>query len=105
MARTTEGALERFLRYVKVNTQSSDEHCDQVPSSDAQFELARMLVDELHTMGVTDASVDEHAYVLAHIPNPASASSRTSIPPRSHRATASSRTSSITTAACSLAGR
>lgn len=68
MADSTEGALERFLRYVQVNTQSADEHCDQVPSSDVQFDLARMLVDELKALGVEDATVDEHAYVLAHIP-------------------------------------
>ena len=60
--------LQRFLRYVQVNTQSSDEHCDQVPSSDVQFDLANLLVEELHDLGVADAAVDKHAYVIAHIP-------------------------------------
>ncbi len=60
--------LQRFLRYVQVNTQSSDEHCDQVPSSAVQFDLANLLADELRALGAQDVSVDEHAYVCAHIP-------------------------------------
>ncbi len=65
---TTPDVLERFLRYVQVNTQSSDAHCDQVPSSSVQFDLAHLLVEELKTLGATDATVDEHCYVTAHIP-------------------------------------
>ena len=60
--------LERFLRYVKVNTQSSDADCDRVPSSDCQFDLANLLADELHALGALDVEVSEHAYVTAHIP-------------------------------------
>lgn len=60
--------LERFLRYVQVDTQSADEHCDQVPSTDIQFDLARLLADELREMGARDVTVTEHAYVTALIP-------------------------------------
>lgn len=60
--------LERFLRYVKVDTQSSDEHCDEVPSSAIQFDLANLLADELRDLGAQDVSVSDHAYVTAHIP-------------------------------------
>ena len=60
--------LERFWRYVQVPTQSSDEHCDQVPSSDIQFDLARLLADELRELGAQNVQVTDHAYVCAHIP-------------------------------------
>ncbi len=65
--------LERFLRYVQVNTESSDEHCDQVPSTACQFDLARMLADELRELGAQDVQVSEHAYVTARIPASAGA--------------------------------
>lgn len=65
--------LERFLRYVQVDTQSSDEHADQTPSSEIQFDLARLLADELRELGAEDVDVSEHAYVCAHIPASAGA--------------------------------
>ncbi len=60
--------LERFLRYVQVDTQSADEHCDQVPSTAIQFDLANMLADELRDLGARDVTVTENAYVTAWIP-------------------------------------
>lgn len=60
--------LERFLRYVQVDTQSADEHCDRVPSTDIQLDLARMLADELGELGARDVNVSDHAYVTAWIP-------------------------------------
>ncbi|MCF2621766.1 peptidase T [Collinsella tanakaei] len=60
--------LSRFLRYVAVNTESSDEHSDHVPSTPCQFDLANLLADELRAMGAHDVEVSEHAYVTAHIP-------------------------------------
>lgn len=65
---TTSDVLERFLRYVQVNTESSDAACDQTPSTPGQFDLAHMLADELKALGVEDAQVDEHAYVIGHVP-------------------------------------
>jgi tripeptide aminopeptidase len=56
--------LDRFLRYVRVDTQSAREH-DGTPSTPGQLELGRMLVDELHELGLDDASIDEHGYVMA----------------------------------------
>ena len=58
---------ERFLRYVQVET-TSDESNPSCPSSEGQWTLARMLVDELQAMGVQDARVDEHCYVYGTIP-------------------------------------
>ncbi len=64
-----ETALDRFLRYVKINTQSNEANLEQTPSSPGQFELANLLVKELKELGLNDAEVDEHCYVMATIPS------------------------------------
>jgi tripeptide aminopeptidase len=60
-------ALERFLRYVIVDTRS-DERASTFPSTPGQLTLLRQLVDELKALGIDDASMDEHGYVMATIP-------------------------------------
>lgn len=65
--------LDRFLRYVQVDTQSADEHCDRVPSTAIQFDLAQLLADELRALDARDVVVSEHAYVTAWIPASAGA--------------------------------
>ena len=61
--------LERFLRYVKIHTTSdSNTPEDKKPSTDRQFDLARLLADEIREIGVDDVSIDEHACVFARIP-------------------------------------
>ena len=60
-------AYERFLNYVPVWT-TSDETSDTVPSADRELVLARMLVEELKGLGITDARVDDKGYVYGHIP-------------------------------------
>ena len=62
-----ESALERFLRYARIDTQSK-EGCDQVPSTEKQLVLANLLRSELAAMGASDARVDAHGYVLASVP-------------------------------------
>ena len=59
--------LDRLMRYVQVDTTSSDANSDRVPSTEQQFDLARMLADELDALGIS-AHVDEHAYVTAVVP-------------------------------------
>lgn len=60
--------LERFLRYVKVDTGSDEKAEDRFPSTDKQFDLARVLLGELKEMGV-DAELDEtYGYIYASIP-------------------------------------
>ncbi len=59
---------ERFLRYVKIDTQS-DPASNTQPSSEKQKDLSRLLVEELKTIGITDAHLDEHGYVYATIPS------------------------------------
>ena len=60
--------LERFCRYVRIDTTSSDEHSDLVPSSTCQFDLARLLAAELEELGAEGVQVTENAYVLASLP-------------------------------------
>ncbi|MCO6491214.1 MAG: peptidase T [Phaeodactylibacter sp.] len=59
--------LERFLRYVQIDTQS-DASSKTVPSTEKQKNLGRVLVEELHEMGIEDAHLDEYGYVYATIP-------------------------------------
>jgi tripeptide aminopeptidase len=61
--------LERFQRYVRVDTQSQRDR-NGSPSTPGQLDLARMLVDELHVAGLTDAALDQHGYVFATLPGP-----------------------------------
>ncbi len=59
--------LERFLRYVRIDTQASRDRT-QSPSTPGQLDLARLLVDELNAAGVSDVSLDENGYVFATLP-------------------------------------
>lgn len=59
--------IERLTRYVQVGTQSNPES-DACPSTPGQLELGRMLVDELHAIGLTDAAMDANGYVMATLP-------------------------------------
>lgn len=58
---------ERFLRYVKTDTQS-DYFSTSVPSTSKQFVLAKMLAEELTNMGLSQVSLDEHGYLMATLP-------------------------------------
>ena len=60
-------AYERLLKYVKVHT-TSDPASGTHPSTLRQFDLAKILVEELKELGLTDAHVDEHCYVYATLP-------------------------------------
>ena len=62
-----EKILDRFLRYVAVDTQS-DENSESQPSTPKQLNLLSMLRDELAAMGV-EATLDEYGYVMASIPS------------------------------------
>lgn len=56
--------LDRFLRYVKIDTQS-DPFSETCPSTEKQKDLGRLLVAELKELGLSDAHIDEHGYVYA----------------------------------------
>lgn len=59
---------ERFMRYVRIDTQS-DPHSSSQPSTEKQKNLSRLLVQELREMGIDDAELDEWGYVYATIPS------------------------------------
>jgi tripeptide aminopeptidase len=59
--------LERFSRYVRVATQSSRDRA-QCPSTPGQLDLSRLLVEELHALGLEDAALDDNGYVMATLP-------------------------------------
>jgi tripeptide aminopeptidase len=60
--------LDRFLRYVVIDTQSDPESKSN-PSTEKQKDLGKLLVQELHAMGIDDAALDEFGYVYATIPS------------------------------------
>ncbi|MCW2974907.1 MAG: pepT [Actinomycetia bacterium] len=66
-AQLAEDAAERFLRYVRIDTQS-DEDSDSYPSTAKQLDLLRLLLGELQELGLADAAIDEHGYVTATLP-------------------------------------
>jgi len=62
-----ETVLDRFLRYVAIDTQSS-EGSDTYPSTEKQLDLLRLLADELRQLGVSDVTLDSWGYVMATLP-------------------------------------
>jgi tripeptide aminopeptidase len=59
--------LDRFLRYVRIDTRS-DERSQTCPSTPGQLALMHLLAGELQAIGLTDAAVDEHGYLMATVP-------------------------------------
>src|SRR3954453_18439030 len=68
MAKFSHSVTERFLRYVKIDTQSSHTSTTY-PSTEKQKDLGRLLVKELRQIGMTDAHLDEFGYVYATVPS------------------------------------
>ena len=60
--------LDRFLRYVKIDTQSREDVSDRFPSTETQKDLSRLLKEELRDLGLTDAEMDDYGYVMATCP-------------------------------------
>jgi tripeptide aminopeptidase len=63
----TESALARFMRYAAIDTQSANDIVT-VPSTPTQWDLARLLVDELNHLGVHDVSLSDSCVVYGRIP-------------------------------------
>lgn len=62
-----ENILDRFLRYISIDTQS-DENSESQPSTEKQLNLLKLLCDELNAMGV-EATLDKYGYVMGAIPS------------------------------------
>lgn len=60
-------AYERLLNYVKIHT-TSDENSTTVPTTARQFDLAKVLVEEMKEMGIADARMESNSYVYGTIP-------------------------------------
>ncbi|HAE23653.1 MAG TPA: peptidase T [Spirochaetaceae bacterium] len=68
LARPHTGELiERLVRYAQIES-TSDRHNQDIPSTPSQWDLARLLVDELKGLGIQDVSIDDHCYVIAKLP-------------------------------------
>jgi tripeptide aminopeptidase len=62
-----ETVLDKFLRYVKIDTQSSEES-ETYPSTPKQLDLLRLLEGELRALGLADVRMDKYGYVMATLP-------------------------------------
>ncbi len=60
--------VDRFIKYCKVASQSNPLTADKVPSTQCQFDMARVIVEDLKELGAEDIRLDDHAYVTAHWP-------------------------------------
>ena len=60
--------VDRFIKYCKVASQSNPLTADTVPSTKCQFDMARVIVEDLEELGAEDVRMDDHAYVTAHWP-------------------------------------
>jgi len=111
-----ESVLDRFLRYVQIDTQSA-EGAEGFPSTPGQWDLLRLLREELRALGLSEVELDEKGYVTATLPAnlpPAcptrsacrsSASWPTSTPRRRSRAAACVRSSTATTRGATFPSR
>ncbi|MEI6092249.1 MAG: peptidase T [bacterium] len=61
-----EYLLDAFIRYVKVNT-TSKEITDTIPTTKGQFELGKIIVQDLKKLGITDIEHDKNGYVVARV--------------------------------------
>ena len=62
-----EEIIERFTRYVKIDTQSKEES-NTTPSTPGQFDLIHVLIKELEEIGMEDVEADENGYLMATLP-------------------------------------
>jgi tripeptide aminopeptidase len=60
--------INRFVKYVKIDTES-DPNNPAFPSTEKQWNLARLLVEELNTIGMHDVDLDDNCYVMATLPS------------------------------------
>jgi tripeptide aminopeptidase len=65
---STQSVLDRFLRYVVIDTQSKEDS-ESYPSTQKQFDLLNLLLGELKELGLKDAAIDKYGYVFATLPS------------------------------------
>jgi tripeptide aminopeptidase len=60
--------IDRFLKYISIDTQSDEENED-FPSTEKQWDLAKILVEDLNAIGMQDVTLDDNCYVMATLPS------------------------------------
>ena len=73
----SDTVLTRLVRYVQVDTQSSEDS-PTIPSTPGQWDLLRMLERELRSLGASEVCITKHGYVMATVP---ATSTRRRLPP------------------------
>lgn len=61
--------IDRFFRYIKIDTQSQEGVEDKYPSTAKQKDLLKLLVEELQELGLKNAAMDKYGYVMATLPS------------------------------------
>ncbi len=69
MSNIKHTCVDRFLEYIKFDTQSKEDVEDRFPSTEKQKELSKYLVNELTELGIKDAKLDEYGYVTGTLPS------------------------------------
>ena len=62
-----QNLTDRFIKYIYVDTQSDPEN-EAFPSTEKQWDLAKILVEDLKLIGMADVTLDDHCYVMATLP-------------------------------------
>ena len=60
--------VDRFIKYIKIDSQSDPESAT-TPSTEKQWNMANLLVEELKAIGLQEVTIDENAYVMATLPS------------------------------------
>ena len=60
--------IDRFIRYVKVDSQSDPEGTE-TPSTQKQWDIVHLLVEELKEIGLSEVEVDQYGYIMATLPS------------------------------------
>ena len=60
--------IDRFISYVTIDTES-DANSTTTPSTKKQLALAKLLVEELKTIGLTEVTIDKNGYVMGTLPS------------------------------------
>jgi len=63
-----QNITDRFIKYISIDTQS-DPNNPKFPSTEKQWDLANLLIEELKEIGMQDVNIDENAYVMATLPS------------------------------------
>jgi len=59
---------ERFLRYVAIETPACEANCENTPSSQCQFDLAKVLVEDMKAIGLSNVRLNDNCFVYGELP-------------------------------------